>query len=506
LGKLRNKDYVSFTEVLTVTLSTPNFSSKKSRLIGQIFGDRYLIQSLLSQKAGRQTFTAQDTQTDRTVIIKLLLFGHDLSWDDLKLFEREAAVLQSLDHPAIPQYLDYFEVETELGKGFALVQTHIAAKSLQEWVQSGRTFDEEQLKSIARNLLEILDYLHHRQPAVIHRDLKPSNILLSDSHSERLHQRRDHGQVYLVDFGSVQTAVNTSNTITIVGTYGYMPPEQFGGQTSPASDLYSLGTTLIYLATGQHPAELPLQDMQILFEQQVNLSPGLTAWLRRLTKPCIAKRFRTVPEASAALANPQSLTSRTSTGILTRPVGSKVQLQLTTDQLILIAPYGVNGRDIVQYTGTLLIPLMMISGQWGGAMFWLAPAIIAVFILGMFASARSGSIQLRITPQKIRLCYQILGLTYYWQSTVAKSSDISKIELICEHHGYLPRQQGRMVKIPAQINIWTGIHRFELGKKLSQPELEWLVQELSIWLDLPVTRENSTLNRAAPYTGPSWRR
>jgi Protein kinase domain len=507
LGKLRDEDDVSFTEVLAVTLSTPNFSSKKSRLIGQTFGDRYLIQSLLSQKAGRQTFTAQDTQTDRTVIIKLLLFGTDFSWDDLKLFEREATVLQSLGHPAIPQYLDYFEVETEMGKGFALVQTHIAAKSLQEWVQSGRTFDEEQLKSIAYNLLEILDYLHRRQPAVIHRDIKPSNILLSESRSERLHQHSGHnlGQIYLVDFGSVQTAVNTRNTMTIVGTYGYMPPEQFGGQTSPASDLYSLGATLIYLATGQHPAELPLQDMQILFEQRVNLSPSFTAWLRRLTKPCIEKRFGTVPEASTALANPPSF-SNPLTNILTRPVGSKIQLQLTPEKLLLIAPYGVNRRDIVQYTGTLLLPLMMIAGQWGAAMFWLAPAIIAVFILGMFASARSGRVQLRITPQRIMLCYQILGLTYYWQSTVAKSSDISKIELICEHHGYLPRQQGRMVKIPAQINIWTGIHRFELGKNLSQPELEWLVQELSIWLDLPVTRENTTLNRAAPYTGPSWRR
>jgi serine/threonine protein kinase len=504
LGKLRNEDYISFTEVLAVTLSTPNLSPKKSRLIGQIFGDRYLIQSLVSQKAGRQTFTAQDTQTDQTVIIKLLLFGADFGWDDLKLFEREANVLKSLDHPAIPQYLDYFDVETELGKGFALVQTHIAAKSLQEWVQSGRTFDEEQLKSIARNLLEILDYLHHRQPAVIHRDIKPSNILLGDSRSERLHQRSGHssGQVYLVDFGSVQTAVNTSNTMTIVGTYGYMPPEQFGGQTSPASDLYSLGATLIYLATGQHPAELPHKEMQILFEKQVQLSPGLTAWLRHLTKPCLEKRLATVQEAKAALANPQSL-HNPSTSILGGPVGSKIKLQLTTANLLLIAPYGVSRRDIVQYAGTLLLPLIMTSGQLGGVMLWLAPAIIAVFILGMIASARSGRIQLQITPQKIVLCYQLLGLTYYWQS--AKSVDISKIELICEHHGYLPRQQGRMVKIPAQINIWTGIHRFELGKNLSQPELEWLVQELSIWLDLPVTRENSTLNRAAPYTGPSWR-
>jgi serine/threonine protein kinase len=110
----------------------------------------------------------------------LLLFNPDFTWDDLKLFEREAEVLKSLAHPAIPKYLDYFEVETELGKGFALVQTYIEARSLQDWIQSGRTFNEEDIKAIAKELLGILDYLHNRQPPVVHRDIKPSNILLGD--------------------------------------------------------------------------------------------------------------------------------------------------------------------------------------------------------------------------------------------------------------------------------------------------------------------------------------
>jgi serine/threonine protein kinase len=500
LGKLRNEDYVSFTEVLAVTLSTPNFSSKKSRLIGQTFGDRYLLQSLLSQKAGRKTFTAQDTTTNRTVIIKLLLFGADFSWDDLKLFEREAAVLKSLDHPAIPQYLDYFEVETELGKGFALVQTYIEAKSLQESVQSGRTFDEAQLRSIAKKLLEILDYLHHRQPTLVHRDIKPSNILLGDRSGH------DPGLVYLVDFGSVQTAVNTSNTITIVGTYGYMPPEQFGGQISPAADLYALGATLIYLATGQHPAELPQKEMRIFFEQRVNLPPDLVAWLKCLTEPSLEKRLNSVPQAIAALDRPQSLAADQSSGLLSKPTGSKVQIAASIEQLVIVTPYGVSGRDIVKYFGTFLVPLLMLYGQLGSVMTIVAPSIIAIFILGMLLSARYGQLKLTITRRQIVLRYQILGITYYWQSAAAQPADISQIELTSEHRDYLPGQQGHLSKIPAQINIWTGIHQFELGKNLMKPELAWLAQEISIWLNLPITKNNSTLNRATPYTGPSWRK
>jgi serine/threonine protein kinase len=216
------------------------------QLIDQVLCDRYQITSLLSRQTGRRTLLAQDLQKNCPVVIKLLLFGPDFTWEDLKLFEREATVLQSLDHPAIPQYLDCFEVETSVGKGFALVQTYIEAKSLQDWVQSGRTFSEVDLKAIAQSLLNILTYLHKRQPPVIHGNIKPSNVLLSD--------RCDNhpGRVYLIDFSSVQTAAHNA-TQTIVGTDGYMPLEQFGGQITPSADLYALGATLLYLGTGQHP-------------------------------------------------------------------------------------------------------------------------------------------------------------------------------------------------------------------------------------------------------------
>ena len=281
------------------------------QLVGQLLGKssedarerRYLIVSLLGKQTGRRTFLAEDSQTGRRVVLKLILFGPDFTWEDLKLFEREAETLKSLNHPAIPRYLDSFEMETPIGKGFVLVQTYIEARSLKEWASSGRRFSESALIQIAEALLRILDYLHSQVPAVVHRDIKPSNILLSDSSTES----EDNAEgVYLVDFGSVQTVAH-SGTVTVVGTYGYMPPEQFGGRSLPASDIYSLGATLIYLASGKHPADLTGDDFQLAFSDYVTVSPALTQWLTQLTYADLARRTASAAEAFQQLSDCQSV-------------------------------------------------------------------------------------------------------------------------------------------------------------------------------------------------------
>jgi serine/threonine protein kinase len=219
-----------------------------------------------------------------------------------KLFQREVETLKSLSHPAIPQYLDSFEIDTPSRKGFALVQTYIEAKSLQEYLSDGRTFSENEVKQLATALLDILAYLHQRQPPVIHRDIKPSNILLKNRSGNSV------GEVYLVDFGAVQTlATQQGKTVTVVGTYGYMPPEQFGGRAVPASDLYGLGATLIALITKQHPADLPQQDLQIEFEQFTQLSPGFTNWLKWMTHPSLERRPASVQIAKEVLEKPREI-------------------------------------------------------------------------------------------------------------------------------------------------------------------------------------------------------
>ncbi|MFN7529284.1 MAG: serine/threonine protein kinase, partial [Dolichospermum sp.] len=142
----------------------------------EILANRYEIQQRLGKKAGRSTFLATDVVTGKSVIVKLLAFGGDFEWDDLKLFAREAQTLKSLSHPFIPAYLDYFEVNSPTYKGFALVQTYISAQTLEQYLQTGRKFTEVEVQEIAKALLEILIYLHNLNPPVIHRDIKPSNI------------------------------------------------------------------------------------------------------------------------------------------------------------------------------------------------------------------------------------------------------------------------------------------------------------------------------------------
>ena len=268
----------------------------------EILANRYKCDRRLGKQAGRQTLLARDLETQQQVVVKLLSFSSDFNWEDLKLFEREVETLKSLSHPAIPQYLDSFEIDTPSRKGFALVQSYIEAKSLQEYLSDGRSFSESEVKQLAASLLDILRYLHQRQPPVIHRDIKPSNILLKNRSGNSV------GEVYLVDFGAVQTlATQQGKTVTVVGTYGYMPPEQFGGRAVPASDLYSLGATLIALITKQHPADLPQQDLQIEFEQFTQLSPAFTNWLKWMTHPSLERRPASVQIAKEVLEKPQQI-------------------------------------------------------------------------------------------------------------------------------------------------------------------------------------------------------
>ncbi|NEP72730.1 MAG: serine/threonine protein kinase [Okeania sp. SIO2G4] len=462
------------------------------KFIGQVLRDRYHIQSVLGGQTGRRTFLANDLHTDSLVVIKLLLFSPDFTWEHLKLFEREAEVLKFLEHPSIPQYLDYFDVEMESGKGFALVQTYIEAKSLSDWIQSGRTFSEVDIKAIATKLLKILDYLHNCQPPVIHRDIKPSNILLADRSGNSI------GQVYLIDLGSVQTAVH-GGTRTIVGTYGYMPLEQFGGQTTPASDLYALGATLIYLATGQHPDELPQEEMRIQFEEQVNLSPHLIDWLKSMTEPSLDLRLKSVKQALEALKIPNLLKNQLTA--VTKPEGSRVQVTKTRQILeIVFPPRGFNLELILIIL--FAFPWYFVfgngfivswnSGDWLSVLFALFFLLTGPAMTWTIISILFGTIRFRITQSKISHSLEIFGLRW-WQLTAPRQK-ITQIEITPSY--IIKESEGGTAIVPPKINIWVGTKKFTVGDNLrwnnnfdlTPPERDWLAQELSSWLNLPISK------------------
>ncbi|OKH54769.1 serine/threonine protein kinase [Calothrix sp. HK-06] len=452
---------------------------------------RYEIIQQLGKKAGRRTLLARDSQLNQQVVIKLLSFSNDFEWDDLKLFEREALSLKTLKHSAIPSYIDYFEVNNPEQKGFALVQTYIEAKTLEQYTTLGRSFSEAEVKEIALSLLEILIYLHSQHPPVIHRDIKPSNILLGDRSGN------SPGKVYLVDFGSVQNiAATEGGTITIVGTYGYMPPEQFSGRTVPSSDLYSLGATLIYLLTGIHPANLPQQDLRLKFEHLTNISVGFAHWLRLMVEPSLEKRISTAREAIEVLNRDYApLTVK-------KPLVSKIRLKKDSDSFeIFIPPVGFhplfglgslfaigwNSFILLWTLGVMTIPfpanliLGIMSLPFWGASFLMGNTVLFALFL---------SIRLKLNRTQLALNWEILGFKLP-RFHKAKREEITKIV-------YIPQQYksdflGTKIEIPPQLILWAGKQKYQIcgigGGVNTEAEVQWLAHELSNWLGLSITKE-----------------
>jgi serine/threonine protein kinase len=461
-------------------------------MTSKILGERYEVQRQLGKQTGRQTLLARDLQTQKLVVIKQLFLGSDFEWQDLKLFEREAATLKTLSHPAIPRYLDYLEIDEPDSKSFALVQTYVEGKTLEEHLRSGRTFSQSEVKELAKSLLAILNYLQKQNPPVIHRDIKPSNILL---HSRSAHSV---GQVYLVDFGSVQNqAAKFGGTITVVGTYGYMAPEQFGGRSVPASDLYGLGATLIYLVTGLHPTELLLQDLRIQFADRVtHLNSNLIHWLEWMTEPSLDQRLSSAGEAWHSLNNPRPIDQPL---MELQPPGSEIKLTKTSEFIeIVIPPQGVGFGLVALLSAAIaanspsfvtvfnfpeddrastnlpaIAPqLIMLSGSF----------LAAVGVMFLFALFRE--LRIRIDRQQISYSSHLLGLRWN-HSRPASRKDICQLEIESEDTRYNTEQKSSRV---CQLIIQAGNQKYQLGvkQKLSESEIYWLARALSEWLDLRI--------------------
>lgn len=334
---------------------------------GQVLQERYQLQEKLGQNASRQTWIAEDlsTQSQEQVVVKLLALSPQMQWDESKLFEREAQILQNLDHPRIPRYRDYFVLEhlpDSRFTWFGLVQSYIPGASLQQLLNQGQRFTNVQVEKIAVEVLTILVYLHELDPPVLHRDIKPSNLIWGKDE-----------RVYLVDFGTVQDqAVQEGATFTVVGTYGYVPMEQFGGRAVPASDLYALGATLLHLLTGVAPADLPQRDSRIQFADQVSLDLGFVNWLGKLTEPNVVDRLNTATQALEALENKHGLSPPVTNR---QPTGSQIRLSKSASQLKIEIPRrGLRAISALSLLGTFFFCFFMILSN---------PLYLGLWVLSM---------------------------------------------------------------------------------------------------------------------------
>jgi serine/threonine protein kinase len=257
--------------------------------------DRYELIRPLGEGGFATTYLATDHSTGRNCVIKELSWAKVDDWKFIELFEREARVLANLNHPQIPAFIEFFTEPASDGNRIFLVQEFIDGSNLRDLVQSGKHFSQREVIEIGLQVSRILEYLHSLSPPIIHRDIKPSNILIDSK-----------GIVHLVDFGAVRDKIlNNQKTeggnFTVVGTYGFMPFEQFQGRAIPASDIYSLGATLVYLLSHKEPHEIESIESHLEFENHVSVSTDFVAVLRKMLEHDCTKRYQSASELSADL-------------------------------------------------------------------------------------------------------------------------------------------------------------------------------------------------------------
>ncbi|MFB6372579.1 MAG: serine/threonine protein kinase, partial [Bradymonadaceae bacterium] len=242
-----------------------------------VLEDRFELLEKLGAGSQGRALLARDRNRDEQVVVKHLALGDAPDWKAIELFEREGDVLQNLDHPAIPAYVASFETEFETSPGtqFFLVQEYVEGRALEEQIAEGERWDHAEAIRFLRQMFDILGYLEGLNPPVVHRDIKASNVI-----------RRPDGDYALVDFGAVQAVLpEASGSSTVIGTGGYVPPEQLMGRAEPASDLYAVGATVLHMMSGTHPAELPMDQMRFRTGEIISEPDPFVDFLDRLVDP-----------------------------------------------------------------------------------------------------------------------------------------------------------------------------------------------------------------------------
>jgi serine/threonine protein kinase len=416
------------------------------RQASELIGDRYQIIQILGSGSTGNTYAAKDCHSGQAVAIKELALLGMTDWKVLELFEREAQVLSNIDHPAIPKYLNYFQVETQENLFFYLVQALAPGISLASLIEQQYPLEEDQVKGIAIQILDIFDYLHSLTPPIVHRDIKPHNLIYSPEKT-----------VYLVDFGSVQNVYRYTLTqgSTVVGTYGYMAPEQFRGQAYISSDLYGLGATLLYLLMARSPGDLPQRRLKIDFRSFVEITPRFADWLEKLLEPAPEDRFYSAREALFALTSqPSSL----------QPEQSAIVWNKTRDKLIVDIPFLSGKLILILLFLTVVLTILLLIFPW--------LILLFPFLIIWLRDKLMAHIHLKIDRQKFRLQWQWLGLSYFCQG---KTASLDRIELNTRYS-----LNGNPITTCALI---AGVHIYRFAQVISSEEKTWLMAEVKAFLN-----------------------
>ncbi len=230
---------------------------------GTLLQNRYAVEKLLGGGGMGMVYLAHDRRlSNRSCAIKEMIdhfIDPQQRLEANEYFAREADTLAQLKHPAIPAITDRFDDHNR----HYLVMEYVEGRNLEEElaVQGGEPLSEGLVIDIARQLSEVLAYLHGFSPPMVYRDMKPANVMLTPK-----------GKVVLIDFG-IARLFKTARKGTMIGTLGFAPPEQYQGQVDTRSDIYSLGATLHYVLTARDPEKFP----PFSFPPVQTLKPGISS-------------------------------------------------------------------------------------------------------------------------------------------------------------------------------------------------------------------------------------
>jgi serine/threonine protein kinase len=274
--------------------------------IGTIVKNRYQIQGVLGRGGFGRTYLASNVERCGEMCVLKVFLPTDPNQAAIersrKLFEREARVLYTINHPQVPKFLAWFEEAEQL----FIVQEYIDGKTyfrlLKERQKQGNLFSEPEIIQWLKDLLPVLAHLHENN--IVHRDISPDNIMLPKGQSKPV----------LIDFGLVKQKVSQfwvnsprsayeSEHLSCVGKFGYSPPEQIRlGQCYPCSDLYALAVTAIVLLTGKEPLDLIDQrSLEWRWQSYISRDSRLRPILSKMLTEKPMDRYQSAPEVLALL-------------------------------------------------------------------------------------------------------------------------------------------------------------------------------------------------------------
>jgi Tol biopolymer transport system component len=272
--------------------------------VGEMLRHRYRIEETLGQGGMGAVYRATDINLGVQVAVKENLFTTE---EYARQFRREATILASLRHGALPRVTDHFVIE---GEGQYLVMDFIEGEDLRERLERDGPVGEDLAVRWFVEICDALAYLHSRMPPIVHRDIKPGNIKITPD---------DHA--VLVDFGLAKVLEESGSTTTGAKamTPGFSPPEQYGaGRTDPRTDIYALAATLYTALTASIPEDsleraMGRATLTPIRRRNPKVSPTLARAIERALALEPDERFQTMSEFASALAASGSATSPANT-------------------------------------------------------------------------------------------------------------------------------------------------------------------------------------------------